>query len=403
MPGAIYISDEEDFENDDDPFNTAYAETVIKKTTALEEDDDFDPRAEEKHKAPPAKPPPPAAGLLSNPTRDLLAGSSTDLSQVGATPIAPLNNTEEEADFDPFDTSAVSALVQPKATELKFLERELLTKSNLQHSLSDPDFDPRAEEPAVTITTTAQPVLQLSANNSIDLDTAQRKSSLSLQIQSKSVGFLVPDNDLLNTANEAGSNKKPLTPYYAPAQAIPTEDDPFDTSYVPQVQPTEVELKHLEKDLLSSSNLKHSLSDPDFDPRAPPTPVPAEDLLSVKENINIKVLTPAQESKDLPEEEDFVDPFDTSIASNIQPGKAELKLLESELLPEINKSSELGVLDVQSDAQELGLGDKVLTPSLPHKQLTLTEEIDPFDTSIAENLAPGETEIKLLESELIEK
>ncbi|XP_037928786.1 protein stoned-A isoform X2 [Teleopsis dalmanni] len=385
VPGAIYVSDNEDDNLDDDPFNTAYAEQVIKKTTLLEEDDDFDPRAEEKT-GPPAKPPPPSASLLSQPTRDLLGGSATDLSKVGPRPIAPTQEVVENdiENFDPFDTSAISALVQPKATELKFIEKELLTENNLKHSLSDPDFDPRAEES----TQATASVIQIQPPQA-DFDTAR-----------------LPDQDLLSIANDGSGNKKPLTPYYAPtATTIPEKEseDPFDTSYVPETKPTEIELKHLEKDLLTKSTLKHSISDPDFDPRAPPTPVSAEELLAVKENINIKVLTPAQESKDLADEELVIDPFDTSIASNLQPGKAELKLLESELLPSSELEVTTGVLDLQTDAQELGLGDKVLTPSVPVKQLTLPEDIDPFDTSIAENLAPGETEIKLLESELIER
>lgn len=116
------------------------------------------------------------------------------------------------------------------------------------------------------------------------------------------------------------------------------------------------------------------------------------------------MLTPSQESKDLTDDTpEYIDPFDTSIASNLQPGRAELKLLESELLPATASEITTGVLDTQTDAQELGLGDKVLTPSVPVKQITLPEEVDPFDTSIAENLAPGATEIKLLESELIER
>ncbi|XP_012157476.1 protein stoned-A [Ceratitis capitata] len=419
IPGAIYVSDDEEDFAADDPFNTAYAEQVIKKTTVLEEDDDFDPRAEEKS-APPVKPPPPAASLLSQPTRDLLGGSATDLSKVGPAPIAPTQETEEEpADFDPFDTSAVSAIVQPKATELKFLERELLPESNLKHSLSDPDFDPRADEPTVTAAATstakpparpAAPIVQTQYTTpTVDFDTARRKSSLSLNIQSKSVGFLVPTQDLLGASNDGHGNKKPLTPYYAPSGAPEKicekdSEDPFDTSYVPEAKPSEVELKHLEQDLLTKNTLKHSISDPDFDPRAPPTPVPAEELLAVKEDIKAKVLTPSQESKDIPDDTaEYIDPFDTSIASNLQPGKAELKLLESELLPPTVPEITTGVLDTQTDAQELGLGDKVLTPSVPVKQITLPEEVDPFDTSIAENLAPGATEIKLLESELIER
>lgn len=375
MEGAIYISDDEE-QLDDDPFNTSYAEQVIKKTTVLEEDDEFDPRAEEKA-APPARPPPPTAVKI----------------------IAKhLNVDIDSEDFDPFDTTVAGAVI-------------VLSKTTLKQSLSDPDFDPRAEEsntepePQKQEPATEKPVAAPKIEE--DFDPARRKSSLSLSLQNhKSVGFLVPNQDLLG-ASEGGSNKKPLTPYYAPSGSSIAEkepEDPFDTSYVPETKPTDVELKHLESDLLSKPTLKHSLSDPDFDPRAPPTPVPAEDLLAVKENINTKVLTPAQESKDLPDYsgEPVVDPFDTSIAANLQPGQAELKLLESELLPERKSDIPTGVLDIQSDAQELGLGDKVLTPQLPHKQIIVPAEVDPFDTSIAENLQPGETEIKLLESELIE-
>ncbi|KAH8306815.1 hypothetical protein KR018_002800 [Drosophila ironensis] len=406
VPGAIYVSDDEEENPDDDPFNTNYAEQVIKKTTVLEEDDDFDPRAEE-----------PASGL-SVPTRDLLAGSATDLSQVVPAPLAPtLSVDQEPEDFDPFDTSAVSALVQPKATELRFLERELLNESataSLKHSLSDPDFDPRADQPQ-------EQQKQEEPKAKVDqiqpeFDAARRKSSLSLNIQAKSVGFLVPGPDLLGAGNEPGANKKPLTPYYAPAsksieEKEQEEADPFDTSYVPEAKLSEIELKHIESDL--ATGLRHSLSDPDFDPRAPPTPVPAEVLLAVEENIDIKVLTPAQERRQLNnrqgagsgDSEEDIDPFDTSIAANLRPGETELKLLENELLPETRAAAGnvLDVLDVQSDAQELGLGDKVLTPSTQAQPELPAADIDPFDTSIAENLGPGETEIKLLESELIER
>ncbi|KAL7745226.1 hypothetical protein ACLKA6_008275 [Drosophila palustris] len=416
VPGAIYVSDDEEDANlDDDPFNTYYAEQVIKKTTVLEEDDDFDPRAEEDTSV--------GAGLLAAPGRDLLAGSATDLSKVVPAPLAPtlsVDQQEEDQDIDPFDTSAINALVQPKATELRFLERELLNDpvSNLKHSLSDPDFDPRAgQEEAVAPPPVSVSVAQILVAEP-ELDSARRKSSLSLNIQGKSVGFLVPSGqDLLAAGNDGclGANKKPLTPYYAPsAQTIAEREseDPFDTSYVPEAKLSDIELKHIEADLITEPTLKHSLSDPDFNPRAPPTPVPAEVLLAVEENINIKVLTPAQERRQLPsnvqtkEDQDF-DPFDTSIAANLQPGQTELKLLENELLPESTRQPIIGVLDTQSDAQELGLGDKVLTPSLPNRTtqqlLEQQQDSDPFDTSIAENLAPGETEIKLLENELIER
>lgn len=417
VPGAIYVSDDEEENPDDDPFNTNYAEQVIKKTTVLEEDDDFDPRADEDASFG-------AGASLAAPARDLLAGSATDLTKVVPAPLAPtLSVDQEPEDFDPFDTSAVTALVQPKATELRFLERELLNESGggLKHSLSDPDFDPRADDqdnapPPVAATEPAKVKID-QIQPEPEFDAARRKSSLSLNIQAKSVGFLVPAPDLLGVGNEAGANKKPLTPYYAPVsksiEEKDTEDvDPFDTSYVPEAKLSDIELKHIENDLIKeSTTLRHSLSDPDFDPRAPPTPVPAEVLLAVEENIDIKVLTPAQERKKLTnsagggagDSEEDIDPFDTSIAANLRPGETELKLLENELLPENAKPTVTDVLDVLSDAQELGLGDKVLTPSTHAKPAVPAPEIDPFDTSIAENLGPGETEIKLLESELIER
>ncbi|EDW27022.1 GL16535 [Drosophila persimilis] len=432
VPGAIYVSDDEEEPNlDDDPFNTNYAEQVIKKTTVLEEDDDFDPRAEEETTG--------GSSLLAAPGRDLLAGSATDLSKVVPAPLAPtLSIDQEPEDFDPFDTSAVSAIVQPKATELRFLERELLTNETsggLKHSLSDPDFDPRAGQEEDQQHKQQQkppqrpkpPVPPSPSHITPEFDAARRKSSLSLNIQAKSVGFLVPGPDLLGAGNEVGANKKPLTPYYAPsatgsanasqsiAEGIPESEDPFDTSYVPEAKLSDIELKHIEADLIAepTPTLRHSLSDPDFDPRAPPTPVPAEVLLAVEENIDIKVLTPAQERRQLPkaggahnaqgDSDEDVDPFDTSIAANLQPGQTELKLLENELLPQ--RSAQELAIDAQSDAQDLGLGDKVLTPSLPSRPPppVRPQDIDPFDTSIAENLAPGETEIKLLESELIER
>lgn len=419
-PGVVHLSDDDDFALEDDPFDTTFVEKVV----VQEEDDDdfdFDPRADEKPKAtPPVVPPPPqkplqrdllggsntnfpadtdnGSNLLRKTQKDLLAGSTTDLSAVGAAPIAPVLEPSDE-DFDPFDTSAVIGIVQPKEVELKVLEKELLQDSKLKHSLSDPDFDPRAdEEPAAPVPAVQTP--------SEPFDPARRKSSLSLNLQSKTVGFLVPKaQDLLGSNNDGAKVQKPLTPYYAKSESIPEKDieDPFDTSFVPANKPSEVELKNLEQDLLTST-LKHSLSDPDFDPRAPPTPVAPADLLGVQENINIKVLTPAQESKDIVEEpEEIIDPFDTSIAANIAPGKAELKLLESELLPAQTPEITTGVIDTLTDAQELGLGDKVLTPQVTRKELGTPKDIDPFDTSIAENLAPGQAEIKLLENELIER
>lgn len=361
-----------------------------KVITENDDDFDFDPRKGEIEKLEPIVL---EDVQLIKKEIDLLAGSNSDLTELPIDiPIAPLH--EEEQEIDPFDTSALSHIVQPKEAEIKILEQELLSDTKLQHSLSDPDFDPRAEE---------ETYVEIQIKEDYE-NTARRKSSLSLNISGgaqKSVVFAL-GADLLGSTNLGGKIQKPLTPYY-PGEIVEetANEDPFDTSFVPVSNPTKIELNLIEKDLLTS--LKPSLSDPDFDPRAvtPVEPVVKADLLAVNEEHNIKVLTPATEQPKQTLEISFVDPFDTStVDHNILPGKAELKLIETELLPTINSTPKTNVLDSYSDSQELGLGDKVLTPQVP-TALELEEEQDPFDTSFANNLGPGKTEIKLLESELI--
>lgn len=273
---------------------------------------------------------------------------------------------------------------------MKFIEKELLEEQKKKDSLSDDDFDPRAEEEP-------RPTAE---------ELKHRKSSLSLQIGSKLVSFNVPTPDLLKVEAESSSKiQKPLTPYNretVPLEEEIVEEDPFDTSFVPHIAPTKVELDLIEKEILKQepSTLKHSLSDPDFDPRAI-TPVPVEEKqpedLFLTTQHDIKILTPA---KDKSPEEVEIDPFDTSIAANIVPGTTELRLLEDELIekrPEAPPPT-----DILSDTQDHSLYVKILTPQ-PTGSLDLdnADDFDPFDTSFASNLAPGETEIKLIESELI--
>lgn len=311
-------------------------------------------------------------------------------------------------EVDPFDTSAIAAIVLPKATEIQYLERELLNDT-IHHSLSDPDFDPRADAETIENLPSAA-------------DLNRRKSSLSLNIASnatalKTVGFA---SDLLSVTgsgtNSAGRIQKPLTPYHSDQLVEEKEpEDPFDTSFVPAGKPSQVELNLLEKDLLAGG-LNRSISDPDFDPRAVTpsvhhAPSGSSDLLAAHDDHNIKVLTPAlNDRRSLASGDDtcaidsYVDPFDTSnVSQTILPGRAELRIIEDELLPQVvvDPTARLSVLDSCSDSQELGLGDKVLTPQIPLSAEQSFEEQDPFDTSIANNLAPGQVEIKLLESELI--
>lgn len=379
-------SEEEDL-SEVDVFDTAFVEKVIPK--AIDYDDDFDPRGDDDEDMETGPVESLAAPALK---KDLLSNSHTNLSDMVPTMAPSVDVEEEEVEIDPFDTSAVNALVAPGKAELKYLEQELLNKKD---SLSDDDFDPRAgeEEP--------QP----------DLETLrQRKSSLSLQITSntsKLVSFSVATPDLLRTDGELNSKiPKPLTPYYTREPSLtldeePIPEDPFDTSFVKSIKPSAVELHLIEKEMLKQPALQHSLSDDDFDPRAF-TPAmerkPQSDLLTAHDDHDIKVLTPAKDSNSPSDIE--IDPFDTSIACNILPGTTELKLLEDELLEK--KPEVLPPTDLISDTQDNSIYAKLLTPQPTGSiDMEADEDFDPFDTSFAANLAPGEVEIKMIENELI--
>lgn len=362
--GIVDIYDDELEEQVDvDPFDTEFVATVVREKSI--DDDDFDPRADEE----PVKRDsivqiPPTQPTLAVQQKDLLSGSTSDLTDLKHVPVIQASESIEK-EIDPFDTSAISALVQPKETEIKFLEKELLSDVGLKHSISDPDFDPRSDEPQQK-----QPQAILS--------TAERKSSLSLNIVqsgSKSVGFDVSGGLAVN--NNGDHKKKPVTPYYSD-KTIKDESD---------------------------------ISDSEFDPRAT-TPhaqrTQSQDLLSVgEENIDSKVLTPATTATTGEENDEITaaeDPFDTSNASALLlPGKAELKLIENELIETVQSTEVTNVLDINSDSQELGLGGKVLTPQITLPVEESFDDIDPFDTTFASNIAPGQAEIKILESELIHK
>lgn len=358
--GIVDVYDDEIIE-DEDPFDTQFVATVVREKSI--DSDDFDPRAGEPAEVEPIKVEniyAPQSTTLTVQKKDLLSGSTSDLTDLSHVPVIAASESIE-LEIDPFDTSAVVALVQPKETEIKFLERELLSDSGLKHSISDPDFDPRGDEKPPQI-------------SNVPISTAERKSSLCLNISAphtavKTVAFDV-DSQLSVGNNGEAKKGKPVTPYYTNK----TIDD---------------------------------ISDSEFDPRAI-TPAGTSsnkpDLLSVENDLHSKVLTPAELNKDeLEDNFSIEDPFDTSnVSGAILPGKAELRLIENEFIDPV-KQAEVAVLDINSDSQELGLGGKVLTPQISLSVEDSFDDVDPFDTSFANNLAPGQAEIKLLESELIHK
>lgn len=393
---------------------------------------------------------------LSFKHRDLLGGSTTDLSKISDCPIEPVAPKEDSDTLtysDPFDTSVVDVLVAPGKTELRFLEQELLDGVISQIELDD-DFNPRADDPPKPTKPIARPD---------QLPVGEKRLSIS-----KVVAFKVdqPEIDLLAVDQEESSKvSKPLTPYYANPDEVKDRpscesesnfEDPFDTSFASHA-PGKAELKLLESELVVEPSLTHSLSDEDFDPRGettavdsstgnqqkppptfqPPTSLPIKvsqpspekiqpDFLTEDTDITIKLHTPVAPRKieeDL-ENFDYIDPFDTSIVKDILPGKAELKLLENELInsdcgtaikrsytdpdfnprdsPEQETHSKVEPKNFIDHSEDISVAEKPLTPLSANSKVSfdLGADIDPFDTSCVENLVPGKAELKLLETEL---
>ncbi|KAJ9586260.1 hypothetical protein L9F63_020094, partial [Diploptera punctata] len=409
----------------EDPFDTSFAENILpgkaelkiieneilsisepvitqtKFASDIEDDFDFDPRKDEIKEIVESDDTAseiPEPGLLSVKHRDLLGGSTTQLHQ---DPLQPLEKEEPQEILDPFDTSVVDVIVVPGKAELKFIEKELLgeIEANIRRSISDPDFDPRAAEEIQQPEVIEPPNVETEVPDLLNVK---------LNIP-KVVEFDLPTPssrpDLLVVgAEEEARISKPLTPFYVESKANeflntvsePISEDPFDTSFVENLAPGKAELKIIEIPLEAIP--------------AEVTPSLKPDLLVVEENapVTTKPLTPAVETKS-ELEIDYTDPFDTSIANNLAPGRAELKVLESELVKEVDREevaqSPLEKPDLLNLPSEDNPLTKTLTPQPSKDETKLDFEsdyIDPFDTSIVDGLLPGKAELKVLESELID-
>lgn len=386
----------------DDPFDTSFADAVIpgtkfqvnKETVILEDDDDFDPRYEEVrgrlnnrrkssvriHLTDPS-------GVRESITsddiivkednqaiRDLLGGSTTDLTQLGDLPLDPVDVNHCET--DPFDTTIVDRIVAPGKVELKLLEKELVisNSSPIYRVPSDPDFDPRADEPKKTERR------------------ASRPENLTV---SKSVIFKVEADESLGLDTKVKSTK-PVTPYYSRELSI-TEDASEEAEAADSVPDTLIRTRS-DEDLAPKVNYQNRRRHSEYSQTSKlKVSVKASDLLhSAQTELKSKVLTPSepQRSSAVP------DPFDTSFASNIAPCKTELKLLAKEFSCEETDNSEENKHDLLDPSDDI-FQRKALTPEPSNTNRLPEADFDPFDTSFAGDLNPGKTELKLLESEFL--
>ncbi|XP_022175852.1 LOW QUALITY PROTEIN: protein stoned-B-like [Myzus persicae] len=275
---------------DVDPFDTSFADHLVPAVNNLNIESEqinhpTDKKVAEKDFFEIVRP-------LSVEHRDLLGGSTTDLSVIGHNPIEPHNPVSETTHIDPFDTSIAESLLPGKG-ELKLLEKELLEDSKALCKKiiieEDDDFDPRAED-------IVRPA---------ELNLKEKRVSI------PKVTFAL-EKDLLTDDHHGELHvAKPLTPYYPQDQ--PNEGnfeiDPFDTSYV-QHAPGEVELKLIESELVETESK-------------------CTDILTEEEFIPHILHTPVEPEIAVPEE---IDPFDTSFANDAAPSQTEIKLLESEFI-----------------------------------------------------------------------
>ncbi|XP_068630439.1 protein stoned-B-like [Battus philenor] len=381
----------------DDPFDTSFAEAVIPSTQIksepiiLEEDEDFDPRAEEIQARLNNRRKSSVRIHLTNPLgiresitsdeiidaeeskipRDLLGGSNTDLTQLGDSPLDPLD--ANSTDIDPFDTTIVDKVVAPGKVELKLLEQELIGASPapIYRVPSDPDFDPRADEPKQTERR------------------ASRPENLTV---SKSVVFNVEGE--IRSTDSKPKPIKPLTPYYTRELSI-TEDLNESGQVFDKVTDTLTKTRS-DEDLTSNIKYQTKRRHSEYPQQSVAVAnFKGGDLLNTGNcDIQTKVLTPTgpQATGDYVSQIEE-DPFDTSFAADIQPSKTELKLLAKELDVDVPKpiSGVGGHPDLLEPSDDL-FQVKALTPE-PADITQSQEDFDPFDTSFATALNPGKTEL----------
>jgi hypothetical protein len=382
--------------------------------TVDDDDFDFDPRADE------PKPEPPKSQ-----TDILLEIGHTDHLPETLKVLTP-QQEEKEVELDPFDTSIASSFILgPGHLQLKLLESEFVSSDPptfpqqgssfnqpFKRELSDPEFDPRGgEEPDPFIVSVNQPLKTEDIfDHSEDLPSAKP---------------LIPQQEASIPVRTA--------------EALAADfDDPFDTSSieVSKLLP-QSELKQIEGELLSAISAPLPTINPLTLPQVVPTvpvdqpsaqeieaaaavaaaPPAAPNFFDVEDPFELEIghkpLIPA-EVPVVSLYPTYADPFDTSIAEGFVPGKVEIRILEEELgvgkpVPDPLSDPDFNPRGPQPiHPSALSFVSRTLEPQRASDSQDLSDDIDPFDTSAADNLVPtniptgpGKSELKALEAELL--
>lgn len=338
----------ENNEEDDDEFAALAAESVLKSY------DPFDTSAadialgevDSKQRIPGS----PDVDVLLRSDSPYLDSTETLQKQPPRPPPPRIQPTNTDTEVDPFDTTFAENLV-PGKVELQIIENEILGDVTITNDDDDFDFDPRAgEEPKKN----SSPVSSVTIRVSAPIDDIEHENIQEIQQSNPEEDIPEPvplkplHRDLLGGSSTDLSQlvHDPIEPKVEGDNTELEDYDPFDTSVVEVLLPGKAELRFIEQELLDQKEQTTTevLEDDDFDPRGTaldstvnktaelPSPSARPDLFAdeCEEPSAFKPLTPqtGQRANNLQE----ADPFDTSIAENIAPGKAELKVIESELV-----------------------------------------------------------------------
>ncbi|XP_037078785.1 protein stoned-A-like [Pollicipes pollicipes] len=336
-----------------------------------------------------------------------------------------------EEEQDPFDTSIADKF---GAVEVNVLEKELLGATAAPVAKQLTDLLPTlANKPTAATTDTSASVVSaanetieeidqeqdvfdtshveaLGIASSCETDGGRVTKPRSLQVSESSAALLA------TTPEDPNPLLQPSAP--GPHSQLPADEDfdPFDTSAADQFGHTE--LRVLESELIGEVSCTKQ-------PPRPPPPVLRAPFAPSAERL--PTLQPSADAPPPPVQLSPVtlDPFDTSIAERY--GTTELRVLEREFAAAdasptsvLKRSVSDPDFDPRGDEKvarpetpQLGvnlldsqLGGGHLVPVLAASAVSETadeaELADPFDTSIADSLLPGQAELQVLERELLQ-
>ena len=171
------------------------------------------------------------------------------------------------------------------------------------------------------------------------------------------------DKDLDTTLVPVAKNVDPFDTDFA-SDILPNKGDPFDTSFV-KGGPGKAEIRALEDEFLEKENFDPRTAEGKSIPQKPLAPGrPGRQRPSAAlSDLEIKAPPIEKKKVDSVDEEEIVDPFDTTIVNKVVP------------IRKAKKSSEISVEDQDFD------------PTSTFKAIEI-EEIDPFDTSAATEVIP---------------